>query len=118
MPDTLTSPARFGSNAGQPLTRRDGIAKVTGVANFAADNSPANLLHAFYVPASIARGRVTHLEVAPAEAHTGVTHVITPQKPPAPCKVNPPEKSPQGFSFSPLKEPAGKNPRGLFAGPT
>ena len=29
MPDTLSPQVRFGSNSGQPVTRRDGIAKVT-----------------------------------------------------------------------------------------
>ena len=47
-------------------------------ATFAADNNPAHLLHAVYVPATIARGRVTRLDTAAAEAHPGVTHVITP----------------------------------------
>ena len=46
MPDTLPFAARFGSNSGQPFTRRDGIAKVTGAATFAADNHPEHLLHA------------------------------------------------------------------------
>lgn len=81
MPDTL-HPARFGSNSGQPVTRRDGIAKVTGRATFAADNAPANLLHAVYVPATVARGRVTSLDVAAAEAHPGVVRVFTPDNTP------------------------------------
>lgn len=97
MPDTLTKPTRFGSNAGQPLTRRDGIAKVTGTANFAADNTPENLLYAFYVPAAIARGRVTHLDVKAAQSHQGVTHVITPQNRP-PLQGDPSEKVTM-FSF-------------------
>ena len=29
---------RHGSNIGQPLTRRDGVLKVTGAARYAADN--------------------------------------------------------------------------------
>ena len=33
--------ARHGSNIGQPLTRRDGILKVTGAAPYAADHHPA-----------------------------------------------------------------------------
>ena len=40
------SPAhvRHGSNMGQPLTRREGILKVTGGARYAADNHPAGML--------------------------------------------------------------------------
>ncbi|MEH6787617.1 MAG: hypothetical protein V7673_09865 [Paracoccus sp. (in: a-proteobacteria)] len=61
MSDTMSRPMRFGSNSGQPLTRRDGLAKVTGTATFAADNHPRNLLYAVCLPATIARGRVAHL---------------------------------------------------------
>ncbi len=37
---------RHGSNIGQPLTRRDGVLKVTGAARFSADHCPAGMLHA------------------------------------------------------------------------
>lgn len=97
MSDVLSRPVRFGSNSGQPVTRRDGIAKVTGSAIFAADNARDGLLHAVFVPAGIARGRVTHLDIEAAEAHPGVTHVITPQNRP-PLQGDPSEK-PTMFSF-------------------
>ncbi|MBB94960.1 MAG: dehydrogenase [Rhodobacteraceae bacterium] len=96
MPDTV-QPIRFGSNSGQPVSRRDGIAKVTGAATFSADNSPANLLHAVYLPATIARGRVTHFDTAAAQAHPGVTHVITPAN--RPDVQGDPEAKPTLFSF-------------------
>ncbi|MES3000764.1 MAG: xanthine dehydrogenase family protein molybdopterin-binding subunit [Pseudomonadota bacterium] len=82
MPETIQSRARFGPNSGQPMTRCDGIAKVTGAATFAADNRPAGLLHAVYVPATIARGRVTALDTDAAKAHPGVVEVFTPDNPP------------------------------------
>ena len=97
MPDTSVQPVRFGSNSGQPVSRRDGVAKVTGAATFAADNAPAGLLHAVYAPATIARGRVTHLDVAAAEAHPGVVHVMTPANRP-PLDGDPSAK-PTRFSF-------------------
>lgn len=97
MSDTLSPQIRFGSNAGQPATRRDGLAKVTGVATFAADNTPEGLLYAVYAPAKIARGRVNHLDVAAAEAHPGVTHVITPQN--RPELQGDPSAKPTMFSF-------------------
>tara|TARA_R110000764_G_scaffold110653_2_gene197332 strand:+ start:37413 stop:39659 length:2247 start_codon:yes stop_codon:yes gene_type:complete len=97
MSDTLSPQIRFGSNAGQPATRRDGLAKVTGVATFAADNTPEGLLYAVYAPARIARGRVSHLDVAAAEAHPGVTHVITPQN--RPELQGDPSAKPTMFSF-------------------
>ncbi len=74
---------RHGSNIGQPLTRRDGILKVTGKAPFAADHHPPNMLFAVLATSNIARGRVTFLDVAAANNHPGVVDVMTPaHKPP------------------------------------
>src|SRR5216683_2427334 len=61
--------ARHGSNIGQPLTRRDGVLKVKGEARYAADNHPPGMLHAVLAVSSIARGRVTSLDVQAAKAH-------------------------------------------------
>jgi xanthine dehydrogenase YagR molybdenum-binding subunit len=73
------SPAhlRHGSNMGQPLTRREGVLKVTGRARFAADNHPPGMLYAVLAVSSIARGRVTLLDVQAAKAHPGVVEVMT-----------------------------------------
>jgi xanthine dehydrogenase YagR molybdenum-binding subunit len=70
--------ARHGSNIGQPLTRREGVLKVTGAARYAADNHPPGMLHAVLAVSSIARGRVTFLDVAAAKGHPGVVDVMTP----------------------------------------
>jgi len=48
---------RHGSNIGQPLTRREGVLKVTGRARFAADKHPPGMLYAVLAVSSIARGR-------------------------------------------------------------
>ena len=52
------SPAhiRHGSSIGQPLTRRDGVLKVTGTATYAADNHPAGMLYAVLAVSSVAAG--------------------------------------------------------------
>jgi xanthine dehydrogenase YagR molybdenum-binding subunit len=96
MPETaLTSaPAhiRHGSNIGQPLTRRDGILKVTGAARYAADHHPPGMLYAVLAVSSIARGRVAFLDVAAAKAHPGVVEVITPANRP-PLAQDPDEKT-------------------------
>ncbi|MGV8989280.1 MAG: xanthine dehydrogenase family protein molybdopterin-binding subunit [Cypionkella sp.] len=97
MSDTLLYPTRFGSNSGQPTSRRDGVAKVTGTATFAADNNPKGVLHAVYVPATIARGKVTHLDVTAAKAHPGVVEVMTPDN--RPLLEGDPESKPSMFSF-------------------
>ena len=96
MPEiTLTqAPAhvRHGSNIGQPLTRREGVLKVTGAAHYAADHHPRGMLYAALAVSSIARGRVTFLDVAAAKAHTGVVEVMTPANKPA-LAQDPDEKS-------------------------
>ena len=74
---------RHGSNIGQPLTRRDGVLKVTGTARYAADNHPPGMLYAVLAVSSIARGRVAFLDVAAAKAHAGVVEVMTPANKPA-----------------------------------
>src|ERR1700726_4662560 len=68
---------RHGSNIGQPLTRRDGVLKVKGEARYAADNHPPGMLHAVLAVSSIARGRVTFLDVQAAKSHPGVVEVMT-----------------------------------------
>ena len=83
---------RHGSNIGQPLTRREGVLKVTGAATFAADNHPAGMLYAVVATSAIARGRVTFLDEAAARAHAGVVEVFTPANRP-PLAADPDEKS-------------------------
>src|SRR5271154_161989 len=68
---------RHGSNIGQPLTRRDGILKVKGEARYAADNHPRGMLHAVLAVSSIARGRVSFLDVQAAKSHPGVVEIMT-----------------------------------------
>ncbi|WP_149535782.1 xanthine dehydrogenase family protein molybdopterin-binding subunit [Siccirubricoccus phaeus] len=83
---------RHGSSIGQPLTRRDGVLKVTGQARYAADNHPPGMLHAALAVSSIARGRVAALDVAAARAHPGVVEVMTPANRP-PLAQDPDDKN-------------------------
>ena len=69
---------RHGSSIGQPLTRQDGPLKVTGQARYAADNHPDGMLFAVMAVSTVARGRVTGMDVAAAKAHRGVIEVMTP----------------------------------------
>jgi xanthine dehydrogenase YagR molybdenum-binding subunit len=73
---------RMGSSIGQPLTRREGVLKTTGAARYAADNHPPGMVYAVLAVSSIARGRVTALDVAAAKAHAGVIEVMTPANAP------------------------------------
>jgi xanthine dehydrogenase YagR molybdenum-binding subunit len=89
--------ARHGSNIGQPLTRRDGVLKVTGAAKYAADQHPPGMLYAVLAVSSIARGRVAFLDVAAAKAHPEVVEVITPANRPA--LAQDPDEKPDPFTF-------------------
>jgi xanthine dehydrogenase YagR molybdenum-binding subunit len=101
MPDIAATQApahiRHGSSIGQPLTRRDGVLKVTGNARYAADNNPEGLLHAVMAVSSIARGRVASLDLAAARGHPGVVEVMTPGNRP-PLAGDPDEKT-NPFAF-------------------
>jgi xanthine dehydrogenase YagR molybdenum-binding subunit len=88
---------RHGSNIGQPLTRRDGVLKVTGAAKYAADHHPPGMLYAVLATSSIARGRVAHLDIAAAKAHPGVVEVITPANRPA--LAQDPDEKPMPLTF-------------------
>ena len=55
---------------------------VTGGARYAADNHPSGVLYAVLAVASIARGRVTFLDLATAKAHPGVVEIMTPANKP------------------------------------
>jgi xanthine dehydrogenase YagR molybdenum-binding subunit len=88
---------RHGSNIGQPITRRDGVLKVTGGARYAADNHPPGMLYAVMAVSSIAHGRVTFLDVAAAKAHPGVVEVMTQDNKPA-LALDPDAKL-HGFMF-------------------
>ena len=88
---------RHGSNIGQPLTRRDGVLKVTGSARYAADNQPAGMLHAVLAVSSIARGRVSFLDVDAAKGHPRVIAVMTHANQP-PLAIDPDAKT-NPFAF-------------------
>jgi xanthine dehydrogenase YagR molybdenum-binding subunit len=100
----LSAPRRYGSSIGQPLTRRDGLLKVTGRATYAADNHPDGMLYAVMAVSSVARGRVKALDLAAAKAHAGVVEVMTPANRP-PLAHDPDEKMPPfGFRVEVLQD--------------
>jgi xanthine dehydrogenase YagR molybdenum-binding subunit len=61
---------------GQPRDRFEGRAKVTGRANYAADNRVARVAHAYGVFSPIASGEITGIDAAAAEAAPGVLKVL------------------------------------------
>ena len=96
-PASATAHIRMGSSIGQPLTRREGVLKTTGAALYAADHHPEGMVHAALAVSSIARGRVTSLDVAAAMAHPGVIAVMTPAN--APKLALDPDEKQHGFMF-------------------
>ncbi|MFI9318478.1 xanthine dehydrogenase family protein molybdopterin-binding subunit [Kitasatospora aureofaciens] len=63
---------------GRDLPRRDGAVKVLGTATYAYETPLGNAAYLHAVQATIARGRVTALDTAAAEALDGVVTVLTP----------------------------------------
>ena len=82
-----------GPAIGRAVDRVDGLAKATGTARFSAEYPLPGMTHAVLVHAPIARGRITSMDVARAEAHPGVVLVLThhnaPRLTPPPTRMNP-----------------------------
>ncbi len=77
-PAPRTSPTTDpGPAVGRPVDRVDGTVKTSGQAQFTADVPYPDLAHAALVHAEIARGRITDIDTAQAEAVEGVLAVIT-----------------------------------------
>ncbi|MFF4031580.1 xanthine dehydrogenase family protein molybdopterin-binding subunit [Streptomyces sviceus] len=62
---------------GAGLPRVDARLRVTGGAQYAADNNPDGVVHAVIVESSIGRGRITGVDTRAAEAQPGVLKVIS-----------------------------------------
>ncbi|WP_433336667.1 xanthine dehydrogenase family protein molybdopterin-binding subunit [Spirillospora sp. CA-294931] len=62
---------------GVPMERLDGEAKVTGRARYAGEQEIENPLYVHPISATVARGRVTSVDAARAEALDGVAAVLT-----------------------------------------
>ncbi|MGW2725339.1 xanthine dehydrogenase family protein molybdopterin-binding subunit [Streptomyces sp. NPDC001492] len=69
---------RTGTALGAPAGRREGREKVTGNARYAAEYPVPGRVHAWPVPAAVARGRVTGVDTSAALALPGVLAVLTP----------------------------------------
>jgi xanthine dehydrogenase YagR molybdenum-binding subunit len=62
---------------GQPLSRKDGVAKVTGAARYTADFAAAGTAYAQLATSTVAKGRVAELDTSGAKAVPGVLLVLT-----------------------------------------
>ncbi|MEE7449868.1 aldehyde oxidase [Methylobacterium radiotolerans] len=76
MTQTFSSTGRD-TFVGSPRSRIDGPAKVTGLAKYAGEFAAPDLAYGVVVSSSIAKGRITAIDSAEAEAVPGVLKVLT-----------------------------------------
>jgi xanthine dehydrogenase YagR molybdenum-binding subunit len=62
---------------GAPLSRVDGVAKVTGTAKYAAEYRVPDLLYGVAVVSRIAKGRITSIDEDAARGVPGVIDVVS-----------------------------------------
>jgi xanthine dehydrogenase YagR molybdenum-binding subunit len=62
---------------GKPMSRVDGVAKVTGKAKYSAEFQVPNLAHGFIVSSTATKGRIEAIDTGEAEAAPGVVRVFT-----------------------------------------
>ena len=74
-PDPLIR--RRSGHTGKPMSRLDGPLKVAGQARFAAEVALPGMTYAALAHATVAKGRITALDTATAEAAPGVVLVMT-----------------------------------------
>lgn len=76
MTQTFSSTGRD-TFVGTPRSRIDGPAKVTGLAKYAGEFAAPDLAYGYVVSSAIAKGRITAIDSAEAEAVPGVLKVLT-----------------------------------------
>jgi len=64
-------------HTGKPISRKDGRAKVTGAAKYAAEYNVPGLVYGAVVSSAIARGKITRIDAADALRLSGVLQVFT-----------------------------------------
>jgi len=94
---------------GQPISRVDGRAKVTGTARYAAEFDVPGLAHAALVSSTVPRGRVTAIETVEAERAAGVLGVLT--------HLNAPRLPYRRFEERPGVDPQSGDQLRVFQGP-
>ncbi|MBD2500031.1 xanthine dehydrogenase family protein molybdopterin-binding subunit [Anabaena azotica] len=62
---------------GTGVNRKDGLAKVTGTATYAAEHQIPGLVHGYLITATIANGQIKSIDTSAAEKTSGVIAVFT-----------------------------------------
>ena len=71
----MNAPQKVG--IGSPISRVDGVAKVTGTAKYAAEYHVPDLLYGVTVVSAIAKGRIVSIDEEAARAVPGVVDVVS-----------------------------------------
>jgi xanthine dehydrogenase YagR molybdenum-binding subunit len=71
------APKSNGAWLGRRISRADGVAKVTGKADYAAEHDPAGVVHATVVESTVASGRIRTLDARAAQRMPGVLRILT-----------------------------------------
>src|SRR5262249_34553996 len=102
------------SYIGQPVSRVDGRAKVTGGAKYAADYHAPDLAYGVGVSNPIAQGRVTKIDFSERLPLEGGVHLFTHENAPSTARLDRSyrdDMAPPGSPFRPLR-----NDKVLFSG--
>ncbi len=91
----MSTAANTPTAIGEPITRLDGRAKVTGTAKYAAEFEVPNVAYAVMITSTIANGTITRIDTTAAGRAPGVVTIMTPANAPKLPKsgqagVNPP----------------------------
>ena len=62
---------------GQPIERKDGVAKVTGTAAYASDHQLEHMVYGSFARSTIAAGRITAIDARGTMSMPGVIAVLT-----------------------------------------
>ncbi len=92
---------------GKPLSRVDGVAKVTGKAKYAAEFDAPGLTYGYVVSSTITKGKITHIDTSEALSLPGVLAVITHENRPKIAWLDMSYKdqdAPPGSPFRPLRD--------------
>ncbi|MBW4598027.1 MAG: xanthine dehydrogenase family protein molybdopterin-binding subunit [Calothrix sp. FI2-JRJ7] len=65
------------SKMGTSVSRKDGVAKVTGTATYSAEHQLSNLVHGYVVTSTIASGQIQRIDISEATKAPGVLAVFT-----------------------------------------
>ncbi len=74
---TIAADISQASYIGQPISRVDGVAKVTGTARYAGEYTAPGLLHGLVISSPVAKGRILSIQSEEARAVNGIIKIYS-----------------------------------------